>query len=1164
LNAVVASAAEREPTGPLPNWVTMPVPGLWEEQHDGKLAAYDGYAWYRAAVKIPAAWQGADLSLFVERFDNVHEAYFNGVALGGAGKFPPHYESGLEIANRYAVKADLVRPGETNLIALRVFDHDGRAGFKGTAPALFNERLVINLQGQWQFRTGDNAAWAKLPEKVDLAEFGPAVFATVDKAANILPRFTTVMKESGGLGSAEALARFRVTKDLLWEQVLDEPEIRQPLQMSFDERGRMWVVQYIQYPHPAGLKMISRDNFWRAVYDKVPVAPPNHVRGKDKITIHEDTDGDGRYDKHKTFVEGLNITTAVARGRGGVWVLNPPYLLFYPDLNNDDIPDTDPIVHLAGFGIEDTHSVTNSLRFGPDGWLYATQGSTVSAAIVRPGLDDKQPVHSMGQLVWRYHPETRKYEIFAEGGGNAFGLEMDSQGRIFSGHNGGDTRGFYYTQGAYLQKGFGKHGPLSNPFAFGYFPAMGHHKAARFTHTFLIYEGGALPAPYDGGLFGCEPLQNQIVLAEIERDGSTFKTKDLSRPVATEDTWFRPVDIKTGPDGAVYVADWYDGQVNHYRNHEGRIDPEIGRIYRLKSPAAKPLGSFDLSRKSSRELVEVLKHENKWYRETALRLLGDRRDTSLIPTLKTELAKNEPGQFALECLWALNLCGGLDERAATGLLAHAEAGVRLWTVRLMADDGEVGAELATKIAQLARDAREVDVRAQLAASARRLPAEAALPIIFALLKHDEDLTDPQMPLLDWWAIEAQCTRQPEAVLEAFASADLWQLPLVREVLLDRLMRRFALASGRANLLRCARLLELAPDEPSSKILLAGFETAFKGRSLAGLPDELVAAMSRFGGGSLSLSLRRGDERALRDSLELIAQPASNVAEAQQQLQLVQILGEIKPAGAVGPLLLVLQSAKNEPLRQGILAALQPFDDREIPAAVLALYGQLSGETLLAAQTLLTSRPESAEQLLQAVAAGKIDAASIPPAIVRKLMLHGEKISAPLIAKYWHGIGGATTGEMQAEIVRLRKVIESGYGSPYRGKLLFTQNCGKCHKLFGEGGQIGPDLTPYKRDDLGTMLLNVVNPSAEIREGFENFVLLTDDGRVLNGFLADQDNQVVSLRTAEGQTVTLARDEIEAIEPAGRSVMPEGALKAFSPEQIRDLFAYLRASQPLND
>ena len=147
----------------------------------------------------------------------------------------------------------------------------------------------------------------------------------------------------------------------------------------------MWVVEYIQYPYPAGLKMVSRDEYWRAVYDKVPAPPPHGARGLDRITIHEDTDGDGRYDKHTTFVDGLNIVTSFAISRDGVWVLNPPYLLFYPDRNHDDRPDGDPEVHLQGFGLEDTHSVVNSLQWGPDGWLYACQGSTVTGHVMRPG-----------------------------------------------------------------------------------------------------------------------------------------------------------------------------------------------------------------------------------------------------------------------------------------------------------------------------------------------------------------------------------------------------------------------------------------------------------------------------------------------------------------------------------------------------------------------------------------------------------------------------------------------------------------------------------------------------------------------------------------------------------------------------------------------------------
>src|SRR5262249_12898720 len=160
---------------------------------------------------------------------------------------------------------------------------------------------------------------------------------------------------------------------------------------------------------------------------------------------------------------------------------------------------------------------------------------------------DKKPVHSMGQLIWRYHPETRRFEIFAEGGGNAFGVEIDSQGRVFSGHNGGDTGGFHYVQGGYYQKGFSKHGPLSNSFTFGYFPAMKHPNVPRFTHALIVYEGGELPQSYAGRLFGVAPLQSQVTISQIDRDGSSFQTRDVGHAITSGDDWFRPVNITVGP-----------------------------------------------------------------------------------------------------------------------------------------------------------------------------------------------------------------------------------------------------------------------------------------------------------------------------------------------------------------------------------------------------------------------------------------------------------------------------------------------------------------------------------------------------------------------------------------------------------------------------------------
>jgi putative membrane-bound dehydrogenase-like protein len=958
---------------------------------------------------------------------------------------------------------------------------------------------------------------------------------------------------------AEALKCLKAADDLELEQVLAEPIVAQPLFMNFDERGRLWVVQYLQYPYPAGLKILSEDKFLRAVYDKVPPPPPHHFKGRDKITIHEDTHGNGVFDKHKTFVEGLNIVTSCERGRGGVWVLNPPYLLFYPDKDNDDVPDGDPVVHLEGFGLEDTHSCANSLQWGPDGWLYACQGSTVSGAIKHYGVNEPA-VHSMGQLIWRYHPETRRYEIFAEGGGNAFGLEIDAKGRIFSGHNGGDTRGFHYVQGAYLQKGFQKHGPLSNPYAFGYFAAMKHNQVPRFTHNFIVYEGAALPERYRGNILGVAPLLNHVVLSDRLPDRSSFQTKDVGHPLTSTDAWFRPVDITVGPDGAVYVADFYELQIAHLRHHEGKIDITNGRIYRLKTPGSAPLKPFDLSKRSTPELVELLRHENKWFRRTALRLLGDRKDRSAIPLLEKMLA-GPKGQDALEALWGLNLSGGFDDTLALRTLEHKDPYVRLWTVRLLGDEKKVSPQIARKLIEMARTEPHVEVRSQLACSAKRLPAADGLPIVRNLLARDEDVDDIHLPLLLWWAIEAKCASDRERVVALFEDSAVWRLPLVQTHILHRLMRRYAQAGTRKDLLTCARLLQLAPDAERSKALLRGFEEAFQGRPLGNLPTELAEALAKYGGASVVLGLRQNKPEAVAKALAVLA---SDKADNAERLQYVQISGEIKQPQCVPALLGILERSRDDNLRLAALTALQPYNDAAIGTTVLRLYGGFSDDSRSAAQTLLASRKAWALLLLEAVDAGKIDRATISADVVRKLTVHRDERIARLVSKHWGNVEGSTTAEMQKQIERLTGVLHAGAGSPYRGKKLFKETCAKCHRLFTEGGQVGPDLTTFKRDDIANMLVQIVNPSAEIREGYETLLVTTKDGRVLTGFLVDKDNQVLVLRGADGQSVTVRQSDIEETQPQRKSLMPEGLLTNLSDQQVRDLFAYLRSTQPLND
>lgn len=1152
-------------------WEAVQVPGPLKVR---------GTAWLRAWVKVDDSFFAKhERNLFEEsvgvnirELAGAHEVWVNGKKIGTGGAFPPAYRDAGGELFRHKVPVGTLRKGEWNEVAIRVHHPDGDGGFRGEAPFIMNYFVECVFGGVWEMRTGEDYQ----PGGARAAKPARAAFDQFRESQRVLGRAEQVHGPS--LPPAESAAMMKGFDDLKIDLLLHEPLVAQPFHFSFDERGRMWVAQTRQYPYPAGVKMLSRDKYYRSHYDKVPPAPPDHDKGADIISIHEDTDGDGVFDKHKVFAEGLNMANAAVRGRGGVWVMNSPYLLFFPDQNGDDIPDGPPVVHLSGFGLEDTHSTANGLVWGPDGWLYGGQGSTTSCRVRRPGLDaaDAPGVYFEGCMVWRYHPDTKAFEIFAEGSGNTFGIEVDAQGRLYSGHNGGGTRGWHYVQGGFYQmQGVdpGKFGPPRNPYAFGELPMMAtKDPVVRFTHFGAFAEGTAMPSQLAGMLLAIDPLHNEVIASKRQVKGSTFTTLDHGVVVKSTDAAFRPVYIANAPDGSIYVADMYEYYIAHGQHYQNQIDPTTGRIYRLSGKDAKLETNLNLAGKSTEQLVALLGHPNKWHRHTAVRVLGERKDPAAAALLRDVIAK-DGSLGALNALWALHQCDGLDGPTAVVALRHPYPAVRMWAARLLGDAYGIHRNLGLPPARnearlvpegvfkvlLAQAVAETDaeVRSQFAATARRLANWQAFALAAAVMGHDEDVKDAFIPLLCWWVFEARIPSATGEVMEFFKTPALWSEPLVTEHILPRLARRFAVDGKRAELLLVAQLLRQAPGKEQAAQVMKGFEEAYRGRTMIGLPEELVTAMATSGGASLAIRLRQGEPAAIAEALAVVGDMKAKVDE---RILHTRTFGELRSADALPVLLKVAMEDAAPALRMAAFASLGAYDDDAIGARTLEALPTLPETVRPAAFALLGSRPKWTQALMSALQTGKVSTTLVPDDVADRLRLHRLKEVSEVAAKLFPKAAGANFAKKIAEV---EAALKGGPGGPYPGEAIFNQRCASCHKLFFKGGAVGPELTGYQRDNLGTMLISIVNPNAEIREGYQFITVETKDGRSVSGFQVDRDNQVTVLRGLDGQDVMIAAKEIKEVQPMGRSLMPEGLLDGLTEQQLRDLFAYLRISQPIS-
>lgn len=939
-----------------------------------------------------------------------------------------------------------------------------------------------------------------------------------------------------------------------------EPMVRQPVAIEFDDRGRLWVIQYLQYPNPAGLERMEVDRYSRTVYDRVPKPPPHGPRGADRITILEDTDGDGAADRAKDFLDGLNLASSLAFGRGGVFVAQVPYLLFYADLDGDDRPDGDPEVLLTGFGMNDAHSVANSLTWGPDGWLYGCQGSTVTANI--RGIEFQQGV-------WRYHPETKAFELFCEGGGNSWGLDFDDEGNLIYGTNHGGYVALHGVLGGYYWKSFGKHGALHNPFAYGFFQHIQHEgfKGGHVEVGGVIYRGESMPQ-LRGKYVAADLLGHAVYWHELSRRGSTFKSRHGGDVLRANDTWFAPTDVTVGPDGAIYVADWHDQRTAH-PDPDATWDRSNGRIFRIQTKGAKPAPAFDLARLSDARLIGHLTGSNHWFAARSRRLLGERKNRANDEPLKNLALNAAKSKTALEALWALHASGGVNAPFADRLLANPVT--RRWAVRILTETGRDSETLGRKLIAIADEETDVGCRSELASAAQRLPATIGLRIAERLARRDTDTDDPHIPLQVWWAVEKHCAGESLALtLELFGSEQAWSFRMNREVILERLMRRYAAGGSWEMLQACAALLTSTSNPEQHRKLQTALELGLGERPVASAlradpaSDRLAALIDSWlmelpdDPALIRIGARLGVPGALNMAL---AKASSSIVPAFVRVSMLKLLGELARTEHKAPLLKMLDRKQPDLILAALIEALGNYDDPVLGAELIRAYPGMSAKSREKTRGVLFSRRSWAAALLKEFDEGRFAREEVQLMELRRIQLHKDAALNERMRKLWGSVTGGTPEEKLAVVRRYRNDLNAGRGDAARGRNIFQKACGVCHRLFDEGGALGPDLTHANRSDRDYLLTSIVDPSAVIRKEHLSYNLEIGDGQFLSGIVVDQTASNVTLANAVNERTTVARNRIVALRESTLSLMPEGLLQALSPAELRDLFAYLQSAGP---
>jgi len=965
----------------------------------------------------------------------------------------------------------------------------------------------------------------------------------------------------GPLSPRDEQATFRLPKGFRIELVACEPDVIDPVAMAFDEDGRLYVAEMRGYPN-AG------------------VGTGTITSGR--IKLLQDRDGDGYFETSTVFAEGLRFPQGVQPWRKGLLVPMAPNILYLEDTDGDGKADQQRVLY-TNFALANIQQLVNSLQFGLDNWIHGVAGG--NGGSVRSAEKPDLPAVELRSRGVRFRPDVPG-SLEPTSGGGQYGLTPDDYGRWFVNTNSQHLRHIvlpdhYLRRNPYLAVSavtldIPDHGPACQVHRISAFEAWRVERtsqrrdgpnASRFPTTELVpggyitsacspvvYTADAFPESYRNNVFICEPANNLIHRDVLAPKGATFTASRGDADcefLASTDNWFRPVQATVGPDGALYVLDFYREVIETPLSLPEDIKKKLnlesrgrGRIWRISADSdgkPRPRVRPSLGKASAAELVGYLEHPNRWWRLTAQRLLYQRQERSIKPALEQLAQNSKSGPGRAHALWTLEGLQILDNAIIRRALLDPEPGVREQALRLADSRLASSSELRQAVVHMTDDPSP-RVRFQLAFTLGEADYADGMVALMRLAVRDGEDPWTQTALL------SSSHRCAASLLQTIAGERIF----TREASAARLqlLRRLASQVG-------ARGIE--SEVVSVLAWLNGPEPAIEAWQVAIL-EGLAAGMQNGPRGLERLwtappaELRQAAARAKA----VFEQAGIRAVEAKRplaaRLAAVQMLG-------YGPFALLEKAAPDlvnpqtpPELQLAAVRALALQRDPAVPALLLAAWGAYSPAVRREVQEALFARADRLPALLDAVERKAIPPMQLDPLRVEQLRKHAD---ARIRQRAQVLLSGQLAPARQKVVEDFRPALEL-LSDLKRGQAVFVKNCITCHRLDNQGREVGPDLASALRDKSPEQLLiSILDPSREVDSRYLNYVVITRAGRSLSGLIAAETASSVTLRRGDQAEDTVLRSQIEDIQATTKSLMPDGLELQINRQDMADLIAYLR-------